>query len=400
MINSHAPKTLYIPPNYGGAKSGLMALECDVGLERAISQTFRDNGFDVVVGAFEQERNPNAVGIHVDSLPYADLSKHHEYYKFLVDKAIRTGATMPHEFTWDKALTCEKPIVAKHRSSNRGDGKYLLTSYEEKMRFLVWALNGQSYFWVEGDTTDAKLEAAKKLCQRRERSLEVLAGITDEAKVSPRFFKGVEENVEIVSQDYQFQEYVKSPSGKNASYRVVVDAKGEIHYIALITSEFEREQYDMRNWGDHPWGALDRDLFGTLTTSIFLTHPNSPMHIPMYRIVSNRAQGGNAILLSSNSIDRPKYSEVERTLLEAHGLNPDKPQLPDEVLELSRRIAFEFRSRYPYGGLDYIQNPKGEFLFLEHNARPDMNPLALGLDAKMDPNEVTLEMMKRVAQKF
>ena len=399
MTNKYNSKILYVPSSYGENKSGFFGLINDTNLEKQILQIFQDKGFIIKRGMLEDTKNPNALGIHVDSLPYADISKHYEYYRFLIDKALSNGASMPKEFSWNETLTTDIPIVAKEMSSQRGDGKYLLKTYNEKMNFLVWAMNGQSYFWVEGDTPNEKLKSAQELCQRRRNFLETLLEEKENDNICPDFLRKSKEEIERVNRHYQFQEYIKSPTNKNSSYRVVVDAKGEVHYSALITSEFNINQYDMSNWGENPWDACDKNPY-RFTTSIFLKHPNSPIHIPMYQIVSNRAQGGNAILLSSNSKHITQYSEGERNVLEAHGINPTNPQLPYEVINLSKKIAFNFRDGFPYGGADFIQNEKGDFLFLEYNYGPDMNPTALGLETDLDPNKVTLEMMKRVANKY
>ena len=399
MTSKYNSKILYVPSSYGKDRSGFFGLINDTNLEKSIIQIFQDKGFTIKRGMLKDTKNPNLIGIHVDSPPYLDISKHYEYYRFLIDKALSNGAPMPKEFSWNEILTTNIPIFAKVMSSQIRDGKYLLKTYKEKMNFLVWAMNGQSYFWVEGDTSNEKLKSAQELCQRRRNSLETLLEKKENSNICPDFLRKSKEEIERVNRHYQFQEYIKSPTNKNSSYRVLVDAKGEVHYSTLITSELKINQYDMSNWDENPWDALDKDRHG-FTTSIFLKHPNSPIHIPMYQIVSNRAQGGNSILISSNSTGTVPYSDDEKNILKAHRINSINPQLPCKVIDLSKKIAFSFRDGFPYGGADFIQNENGDFLFLEYTYGPDMNPTALGLDANLDSNKVTLEMMRRVANKY
>ena len=417
MINQ---KELYIPERLGIERSQfsqntmvfLLGVDPEKTRELELEQIriFEKSGFRIRRGENPlKDKNPNALGIHAEEHFFENTIG---YIDFLRGRARELGAKFPKEFTWEELLTTqrESPIVAKYKYSNRGKDKFLLQTPEDKIRFLIWELYGSPLLYVgnqrgwsrdgipivenyDTEHSQEKLEIALKFIERQRKTLETLVSSNGEPigkkKISEEFNRN----------GILFQEVIKNISGMNTSYRVLVDAKGEVYYTCLWTSKFaeddevkKRRNLLLDSNKNHPWEFVHH-------ADSFLYNPNSPLYVKPFRITSNR-ETDKEIILTSSTRKLPNYSEEEKEILRQLNLNSKNPQLPPEIIDFTKRLAYESRKSYPYIGIDFIQDLKGNFYFLEANNGPDFCPKGIGFTKIRDSSRISLEIMRRIARKY
>jgi hypothetical protein len=204
----------------------------------------------------------------------------------------------------------------------------------------------------------------------------------------------------------EFEEFIGSESDRNISYRVLADAAGEIHYCLLLHKRAKPlAPADSLAWDDDPTDMvlLNRARCRTplQLALIYLTHPRSPFKLDQpLDIVSNQATGGEPIIISSLLGATPSYSPHQREILASQGFDPNRPQLPKQILEQATAISRALRYEFPYGGIDFIRDSGGRFLFLEWNQLPGLCFEALGLPSDTDDIRATLSLLERVAERF
>jgi len=94
----------------------------------------------------------------------------------------------------------------------------------------------------------------------------------------------------------------------------------------------------------------------------------------------NYYSGGGDINFGKN-----RLNYEERELLNAHGINPDNPSLPEEVLEVSANIAMKCNKEIGIlCGLDFIYNAEDKkWYYLEMQAFPAIDEWAIPRNIKV-----------------
>ena len=356
-------KVLRVRDTFGIHKPGdtsfLMSSETPFDQADVLKQ-YEQNGYLVVRNGVFDSDNPKELGIDMHEHTDADLAK-------------VAGLEMPPKHPLQDILTGENPIIAKALYANRGELKYLLETLEQKAKFIAWLVaNGRGAIH-EPDREKAKQDILSLLSN-------VKAGTLTENDYK-----------DARTDQWAFENKIETPSDYDTSYRVVADGYGNIQYAQLHRSGEVKETGTILTTSDHVpifedsiWG----DDFSTL-----LTHPRSPLFLESKQFMSNVAQGGKRILLDGKKIN----DQEDRKVLEAHGINPDTPHAPQDVLEGASRVGVANRDSYPYTGIDFIPGNDNKNYFLEANSRPKLNPEAIGLSENSTNAQRTLKMMERIS---
>lgn len=158
------------------------------------------------------------------------------------------------------------------------------------------------------------------------------------------------------------QEYIKTPSERFTSYRVMVGCAGEIFSCCMVYSGNKRRDGVIAETVAKEGRWHKRDL---------LKLPDSPFFLGTPKVVSNKSAGGGVIVLDPLPASKPATDE-EKTILSAHGLDPANPRAPQAIKDLSVRIA-RYLGDHGKGlvfGIDWIQSEDGRLYYLETNTCP------------------------------
>jgi hypothetical protein len=166
---------------------------------------------------------------------------------------------------------------------------------------------------------------------------------------------------------YSYDQFIETPGEHYTSYRVLVSATGEVMASSL---HYSAETKDDEQPLTTPGSVHELDMIGA-SLSDYLTAPDSLVYLGARSVVSNRSKGGNGIVLDPTPESKPT-SDKDKSVLRDHGLDEDKPQLPEIIREQSQALAQAFGKQQGIVlGIDWIQDKEtGEFYFLELNAGP------------------------------
>lgn len=158
--------------------------------------------------------------------------------------------------------------------------------------------------------------------------------------------------------DMVIQEYIETPTDYNTSLRVLVASQGDIMSASLKYSQPEKRE---RESGDS-------------VIEIYLHDPESPYFLGDESFVSNTLAGGRNILLGENN-----YSESERKILIAHGIDPDDAIVPESIrvacVEVMKNCSKELGS---ICGMDFIYDEKNKvWKYLEEHEYPMLHSYAM-----------------------
>lgn len=380
-----APKgrpTLRVSKAYGRARNMVVLIRggdivAQLEFEKAILKIFEDNGYVIERNGDFNSLNQNEIGINARPKEFSGYRNTEDARNRLI--VSETGAIMPHSYATPlEIMSTDKPVVAKRSVDQQGIGKYLLESEEQKARFLTWALLGANTLSsiAENPHPEEVMHSLVEKVKRRDFS-------------DPRFARD-----QGLFPGYTIEDYIQTPSEYNSSYRVVADTNGRIHYGLLLHSSSKKGE-ELVKPNDMDVDPLEEVRNLGSYVKLLLNHPDSPLFIPPASVVSNYARGGKEIILNGQKVEDP----VERQVALEHGIDPDNPQIPDSLRELSAKIGKACRADYPYVGIDFLQSASDPltYYFLEANISPGIDPEDIGLDPqKYSKADSALELMKRV----
>jgi hypothetical protein len=261
--------------------------------------------------------------------------------------------------------------------ANRGIGKYLLETREQKIKFLACYLIRERIpdLYQHPRDFDATV---KELMDK------VAKGDYTDKYFDPK-----------ILDSFIFEEFVEPPGNYWTSMRVVADAFGKIHYAQVARSGLPKNsEIDSSVKASLPKNLFDLEVLGDL--NIYLEHPDSPFYFPQKKFTSNISTGGTPIILNGN----PQVDRINRDVLMSLGIDPDHPQLPDSLQAPSSRIGELCKGDYPLVGIDYLKRASnGEFVLCEINKGPQLRPEAVGLPESTDEDELQAIMIDRVLSK-
>ncbi|HET6747266.1 MAG TPA: hypothetical protein VFH06_04130 [Candidatus Saccharimonadales bacterium] len=349
-------KVLHVPVGYGHG-------EYDSALEQVQLDIFRAHGYDIVEDDPFDADSPMEMGIGVQT----NVRDGYERDQRI---AYEAGVRMPESFDVRAMLEYPGAVIAKPYASDRGDLKYLLESPEQKRRFVAWfiAQSNLDTLFKDGDIDD---DLVQNLLTQ------VANGEVDQEKL----------------EGWIFEEQIITPGTYNTSFRVVVDAFGRVHYSQVARSAAPKGvDADPSITHTTPLPRSMGDMWGA-DTSILLAHPDSPFYIAPKHITSNISTGGVRLRLNGVSAESPE----DRTALQELGINPDEPRLPVALHDTSSTIGRLSRGEYPFVGVDYLIDERtGEYVMLEINTGPHLDPQALGLAPDADETACEIALLENM----
>jgi len=155
-----------------------------------------------------------------------------------------------------------------------------------------------------------------------------------------------------------FQQLIETPT-KYATYiRVLMSASGDVMGASLKYSKVSEQKRELQGIFEQYFMNENSEYFLNCST--------------MFNYYSN---GGNI------TFTQPKYSSEKQEILEAHGIDPNNPTIPNEILEVASSIVQNCnRELGIICGIDFILNKNdNKWYYLENQAFPAIEEWA---DAK------------------
>lgn len=352
-------------------------------------ELFLDAGIEVIIGGEFNPSNPNEIGLYARS--HYDFGNSINRKRNLeVATEADLLATMPEAYvTRDEVLNAPLPFVAKSTHVHRGEGKILIQSEEDRNKYIAVAFCQNIALPVV--ETINEVYGTKYDIPEQKRALEQLL-----QKVRERNF---DDTFTDVSEKFVAERYIETPSEYNTSFRLIVDAFGNVHAGVLFRSGNKKIEDVVddsnripanRHFAHHVMNNPNEDY-------LLLTHPQSPLYISSPKIISN-ASTDEEILLNSKQVTDP----INREVLLAHGINPDIPQIPDEIKEMAKKVGIASRGDVPYVGVDIMQEgtpPNVRYYFIEANQFPEMMASYFPeLPSDTTYQDTKIAMLRRVIQ--
>lgn len=282
----------------------------------------------------------------------------------------------------------EGKVVLKFVDRNRGEGKVIVENYKQMMRYLYW----DSHLHELVEIIDPTEDSLKVNYERwKDKVVEYYRGTMDH-ELDHRDevqFQGLTDTLRV-------EKFVESPlTDYNTTFRIVADAAGNIVYIQLQYAQIQKKQARDEDWKPvSPGEDLMEEARKRLHDS------RSPIYIPEVGFHSNRAQGGDTIILRAKYADPDTYNSLDqeqKKVLEAHDIDPDmNGGVIDEAAKLAKEIAHRLRYVYPFIGVDLALGSDGELYFYEANPGPDLNRRAIGASDGETSAGLQKEMIRKV----
>lgn len=173
----------------------------------------------------------------------------------------------------------------------------------------------------------------------------------EQLEIIKKFYTDFYSNKEYVQQlkCSIFQQLIETPTRYKTYMRVLMSASGDVMGASLKYSNVNEQK---RN----PQGPLEK-YFWDKDSKYYLNCKG------MFNYYSN---GGNI------SFSQPRYSDEKKAILKEHGIDPNNPSIPDEVLEVASLIAQNCnRELGIMCGIDFIFNELDKkWYYLEIQAFP------------------------------
>lgn len=348
-------KVLRVPHTFATPESA------DARFELKIQTLFQKYGFTLEKGGSVNMANPLEIGFKTRG------EKFQSQIDWLQAIASDAGVTLPKVYSPHEILATEKPIMAKTLGSHRGEGKVLLSTQEDKARFITYLGLGYSLIAFIDNPQGNKL----------------LTTMTEKIK------KG---NLAILypyaedsfTENYYLQEFVdtnqpNNHSPINTSLQVVADAFGTIHYGKLRwTSRDASPNFYQEN--------PSSDNFLSRFKEIVLSNPHSPLYIPPIHSTTNL---GSSLILDGGKVTDP---EIKYLLEINHAEDPSYATIPHSIAEAAQRVSRACRPDYPIVGVDFV----GDY-FIEANIGPQIDGQAIGIsNRRLSRDTLLLSLIEQI----
>lgn len=397
-------RILYIPPNeihYSGwdvlMPNGEIVIK--TGRGSSIDDLFQRYGYVVKRLNFGDKfdaKNPLAVGMHAGK----DADDEVAVNQYISRKA---GISMPKRDTLLKAMKSADPVVAKFIGAHSGNNKYLLETQEQKVKFLIPLIDidnvlGNIRIFPNGEPNYSE-QFRNEMADKVERTLPLVFDVMNKAEEmgtvdnTHRTYLALAQYVKQIENHVLFQELVDTPSKHYPTFRVIADAFGHIHYVALLFSKHMKDEGILK-FTTPQQNLSIADLQKIVSDSNSLldylyTHPLSPFFLASKSIKSYTDGVSEEIILEGQAID----DQETRQVLQDLGINPDAALPPFRVLQLGKRLGRAFRPYNIYGGFDLIPRVDKEYNLLEAHDQPGLAPSGFGLPDDADDAKVTEKLI-------
>lgn len=160
------------------------------------------------------------------------------------------------------------------------------------------------------------------------------------------------------------KQFIPTPGDRYTSYRVLVDAEGNIIASALIYSGVKKSEPEFVATEQIP------GLAGGELTS-WLSSAKSEFYLASKRVISNVSGGGGCIPLSPGERSRA-ITEEEKVIAEENGLGDGRLLAPD-ITQAAQEIGKHLGRRMGlFVGIDFLRGEDGQLYYLETNAGPGL----------------------------
>ncbi len=237
-----------------------------------------------------------------------------------------TGIEQPKRHEFEDVFDLPGPVVAKNIFIDRGDAVFYLDSPEELAKFAM-----ANYRLYMGIASDQPFLPARRIREARRRLAQGDWEWEGFRYLTP-------------DSSWIFQDYIETPSDFYTSFRILVDGYGHIHAGTLLRSPEKK-------------GVRKLDFSDNLN------------------IVSNSAQGGVDIFLNGERIE----DETNRRIAVAHNIDPDNPQIPEDMERDAITIGKATQRYSPITGIDFIKDLTLKHFMLEINPLPGIVPGEVGV---------------------
>lgn len=362
MLVEGAKKILRLPEDYGKTKPIPGDFIGSDNWHKNVISIFRKSGYKIIKGGEFDPKNLAEIGYYLPAQEGEDGKPTERL-------AHASGAKIPERLIIDNILDTSKPIMAKATFLDRGLGKFLLETEEQKVRFMAWAA-------VQGLGLYMNMVQAK--------SDQFLGSVIDMIKHGQTI-----ESKDMKLWGWILEEYIETPSRYHTSFRLLVDAHGITHYSTLLRSAAPKGMEDrITDWESYLDETPEVNQIRKLVT------PGSPVFLNSRHVVSNFVQGGQRNILDGQRIIDP----LSREVVADHGINPDKPEVPDGMKHTAAKIGITNRQHTPYSGEDFVMNKSLKELFIEANSMPMLSAIGLGLPDRSTERRCHIVLTERIAQ--
>ncbi len=365
-------RTLWVAKNFAQPGHG------DYEFEKAVWDLFAANG-DIKINrgfSYDRGRRPGDAGIHSQlELGIGWLERHEKIIN-------ESGANKVRAFTPLQILEYDGPVVAKIDNVERGEGKYLIRSPEDKLHIAAFSL-------LKADVID-DIYTDPDIDRRYQRLADLFEKIKRGEIDGPEFIgKGS-------WRSFTFEQYIQTPSDRFTSFRIVADSFGYSHSALLLYSSTTKEDA-MSKVRDLSSSSKKARLY-----DLYLLDPESPFYIPTPSIVSNHSMGGGQINFLYSEAVSEEQAEIQQNILKAHGFDLNNPKLPEHLLVHAKDLGWRFGQEYIFTGLDFIMDAQtGKFYLLEMNSRSMVDPEDIGLSPDTyTSDQAGIELLKRIKEEM
>ncbi|MFC1696934.1 RimK family alpha-L-glutamate ligase [Nanoarchaeota archaeon] len=174
------------------------------------------------------------------------------------------------------------------------------------------------------------------------------------------------------------QQYIETPSRHFTHYRILAVKDGSIIAAVLSVSKARKDENKIIEI-DYP----KKPEFN------MYHHIDSPLYLSCREFRSNSSQSGRQIPLIPRNSCAKEISDEDKLILEDHGIDPECPDLPNDIKFEAQRTARTFGKKgVVYSGLDYFQDKDLKPYFIEINPQPGLK----AFDTVFNRGEQNLEM--------
>jgi hypothetical protein len=183
-------------------------------------------------------------------------------------------------------------------------------------------------------------------------------------------------------EEYHVSEFIDSPSDHYTHFRILTFRDQILGAVLNYSSNKKSDESRMsEKYGRGTPGRMPN----------WTTAPESPMYLTQIPVT-----------ITPNSRE---INDYERTVLEKHGINPNNPELPINLVGLAKRVGTLLSEHgSAYLGQDWIMDRKGNFYCLEVNDAPGMDAFNMthnhGSSVEAEGMRVGYQVLARAIRNF
>lgn len=266
------------------------------------------------------------------------------------------------EITFDHGILPEDTIYLTMNSLALCDENDDLTTYKKAFEQRIFGAGGEKFNYPFSLSVEEYFEhpffpAVFKNESTNAGKDKFLIETKEQLEIIKRFYKeyGTRASYKEAFNYTICQQFIDTPTNYKTYMRVLMSASGKVMGASL--------KYSVG-------GSKKRE-----TQGIFENHflnKNSEYYLNCQGMFGYYSGGENI------SFTQPRYSTEKQAVLEAHEIDPENPELPEDVVEVAKAIASKCNKELGIiCGIDFIQNVvDGKWYYLENQAFPAIDEWA------------------------